>query len=159
MYPVHNVDAILLLAIAISSKRRPAELVEIIAANDLIQGAVSSEPELTEAFRNLSTHGLISQVGDGYALTPVALTIMTVGRKKADNEERLMGLKAALSAYNLKGDHPAILVSKERLSAAILAHQASKEHAGKNLLVPKPKPVVDAKRPGRRKPLPSRRKY
>lgn len=159
MYPVHNVDAILLLAIALSSKRRPAELVEIIAANDLIQGAVCSEPELTEAFHNLSTHGLISQVGEGYALTPVALTIMTAGRKKADNEERLMCLKAALSAYNLKGDHPVILVSTEQLSAAILAHQASKEHAGKNLLVPKPKPVVDAKRPGRRKPLPSRRKY
>lgn len=159
MYPVHNVDAILLLSIALSSKRRPAELVEIIAANDLIQGSVSSESELAGAFQNLSTHGLISQVGDGYALTPVALTIMSAGRKKADNEERLFGLKAALSGYNLKGDHPAILVSMEQLDAAILVHQASKEHAGKNLLVPKPKPVVDAKRPGRRKPLPSRRKY
>lgn len=159
MYPVHDVDAILLLAIAISSKRRPAELVEIIAANDLIHGSVSSESALVEAFHNLSTHGLISQVGDGYALTPVALTIMTAGRKKADNEERLFGLKAALSGYNLKGEHPAILVTVEQLSTAVLAHQASKEHAGKNLLVPKPKPVIDSKRPGRRKPLPTRRKY
>ena len=159
MYPVHDIDALLLLAIAISSKRRPAELVEIIAANDLIHGSVSFKSELTEAFRNLSTHGLISQVGDGYALTQVALTIMTAGRKKADNEERLFGLKAALSSYNLKGEHPAILVSAEQLSAAILAHQASKAHAGKNLLVPKPKPVVDSKRPQRRKPLPTRRKF
>lgn len=159
MHPVHDIDALLLLAIAISSKRRPAELVEIIAANDLIQGSVSLKSELAEAFHHLSTHGLIAQVGDGYALTPVALTIMSAGRKKADNEERLHGLKAAISAYNLKGDHPAILVTEEDLGAAVHDHQASKEYAGKNLLVPKPKPAVDPKRPLRRKPFPSRRKF
>lgn len=159
MYPVHNVDAVLLLAIALSAKRRPAELVEIIAANDLIQGQVSAEAQLAEAFQNLSMHGLISQIGDGYVLTQAAQQIMAAQRKKADNEERLMSIKSGLAAYNTKGEHPVVLVPVEQLSAAMLAHQASKEHAGKNLLVPKPKPVVDAKRPGRRKPLPSRRKY
>jgi len=159
MHPVRDVDALLLLSIAISSKRRPAELVEIIAANDLIHGSVPLKSELTEAFHRLSQYGLIVQVGDGYALTPVALTIMSAGRKKADNEERMHGLKAALSAYNLKGDHPAILVTEAQLSAAVHEHQASKEHAGKNLLVPKIKPVVDPKRPLRRKPLPARRKF
>ncbi|MCX7193093.1 MAG: hypothetical protein NTY60_05640 [Proteobacteria bacterium] len=159
MHPVRDVDALLLLSIAISSKRRSAELVEIIAANDLIHGSVPLKAELTEAFHRLSQYGLIVQAGDGYALTPVALTIMSAGRKKADNEERMHGLKAALSAYNLKGDHPAILVTEAQLSAAVHEHQASKEHAGKNLLVPKIKPVVDPKRPLRRKPLPARRKF
>lgn len=159
MHPVRDVEALLLLAIAISAKRRPAQLVEIIAAQDLIHGSVFSKPDLAQAFHHLSLNGLISQVGDGYALSALAQTIMSAGRKKADNEERLHGLKAAISAYNLKEDHPAIDVTEEQLSAAIHDHQTSKAHSGKNLLVPKPKPAVDPKRPLRRKPFPARRKY
>ncbi|HCI53646.1 MAG TPA: hypothetical protein DE312_10095 [Gallionella sp.] len=159
MHAVHDVDALLLLAIAISSKRRPAELAEIIAANDLIHGSVSLKSDLTEAFKNLSSHGLIAQVGEGFTLTPVGLTLMSSGRKKADNEERLRGLKAAISAYALKSGHPVIQLTDEQMVAAIHEHEASKMHTGKNLLVPKPKPVVDAKRPLRRKPMPARRKF
>ncbi|ADL55271.1 hypothetical protein [Gallionella capsiferriformans] len=159
MYAVHDVDALLLLAIAISSKRRPAELAEIIAANDLIHGSVSLKSELTAGFKNLSSHGLIVQVDNGYTLTPVGLTLMSTGRKKADNEERLHGLKAAISAYKLKSDHPVIQLTDEQMAAAMHEHEASKALTGKNLLVPKPKPVVDAKRPLRRKPMPARRKF
>jgi len=159
MHAVHDVDALILLAIAISSKRRPAQLAEIIAANDLIHGSVSLKSELTAAFKNLSSRGLIAQVDDGYTLTPVGLTIMSAGRKKADNEERLHGLKAAISAYNLKSDHPVIQLTDEQMAAAMHVHEAAKALAVKNMLVPKPKPVVDAKRPLRRKPMPSRRKF
>ncbi len=159
MHPVYDVDALLLLAIAISSKRRPAELAEIIAANDLIHGSVSLKSELSEAFRRLSLHGLIVQAETGYALAPAALNMMSSGRKKAGNDERLLALKVALAACNIKAVHPVMLVSEAQLSAAIHEHQASGEHAGKNLLVPKPKAVVDPKRPQRRKPLPSRRKF
>lgn len=159
MHPVHDVDVLLLLAIAISSKRRPAALAEIIAATDLIHGSVLPKPQLKAAFSNLSMYGLILQVGDGYALTPLALTLLSAGRKKADSEERLKGLKLAIPAYNLKGDHPAILVTEEQLGAAMHEHQQSKELAGKNLLAPKPKPAVDSKRPLRRKPFPARRKF
>lgn len=159
MHPVHDIDALLLLAITISSKRRPAELVEIIAANDLIHGSISSKSELSVAFERLSLCGLIARSGDGYVLTPQAVSIMSDGRKKADNEERLIRIKENLSDYHPKGEHAAIVVSSEQLSLAVQAHQVSKAHAGKNLLVPKPKPVVDSKRPQRRKPLPSRRKF
>ena len=38
MHPIHDVDALLLLAIGLASKRRPAEPLEIVAAIDLIQG-------------------------------------------------------------------------------------------------------------------------
>lgn len=159
MYPVHDVDAILLLAVSLAAKRRPAELTEIIAANDLILGAVSAEAELVEAFCQLSLQGLISQIGEGYAPTSEALHLLSGGRKKADNEERLNDLKTALSAYVTRGEHLSILVTVEQLGAAIREHQANKAHAGRNLLVAKPKPVVDSKRPQRRKPFPSRRKY
>ena len=36
MHPVHDVDSLLILATALSSKRRPAELVEIVSAADLL---------------------------------------------------------------------------------------------------------------------------
>lgn len=159
MYPVHDVDALLLLAVSLAAKRRPAELTEIIAANDLILGSVSAEAELAGAFHQLSTQGLIVQLGDGYAPTSDALNLLSAGRKKADNEERLTGLKTSLSDHIARGEHPAILVTVEQLSAAIVEHQANKAHAGRNLFVPKPKPVVDTKRPQHRKPFPSRRKY
>lgn len=159
MNPVRDVDALLLLAIAISAKRRPAQLGEIVAAQDLIYGSVFSKSDLAKAFCCLSRIGLISQVGDGYALSPVAQTIMSAGRKKADNEERLHGLKAAISAYNLKTDHPVIDVSEEQLAAAIHDHQVYGAQTGRNLLVPKPKPLIDPKRPLRRKPFPARRKF
>jgi len=158
MHPVYDVDALLLLAIAISAKRRPAELVEIIAACDLIHGSIPLKSELVEAFQRLSLHGLILQE-EGYAPSPVALSMMSTGRKKADNEERLLALKSALAAHTIKAQYAVIVVSDAQLTAAMHQHQAAKEHAGKNLLAPKPKAAVDPKRPQRRKPLPSRRKF
>ena len=37
MSPIHDVDVLLLLAVSLAAKRRPAEPVDIIAAIDLIQ--------------------------------------------------------------------------------------------------------------------------
>ncbi|MDD4930404.1 MAG: hypothetical protein PHP85_14155 [Gallionella sp.] len=153
MYSVQDIDALLLLAIGLASKRRPAELAQIIAANDLIHGSVPLKSDLAEAFHHLARDGLIAQVADGFTLMPDAVEILSAGRKKADNEERLIGIKAALCAYTPMGESPTIGVTAEQLSAAVQSHQASKEHAGKNLLVPKPQPVVDSKRPQRRQPL------
>jgi hypothetical protein len=158
MFPVYDVDALLLLAISLASKRRPAELVEIIAAGDLIQGAVCSERDLAEAFHRLSAHGLICELGGGYALTPEAQKLMT-GQKRADAHERVFGIKDNLTAYNPAGEHTPIQVTVEQLAAAVMAHQTAKSSPGRNLFVPKPKPAeLDSKRPGRRKPLPVRRR-
>jgi xanthine/CO dehydrogenase XdhC/CoxF family maturation factor len=159
MYPVYDIDATLLLSIALTSKRRPAGLLEIVAADELILGTVSAEPALLEAFHRLSVQGLISGGSPGYELTSEAQKMIAALHKKADNEARLMGIKSAFAAFQVKGEHLAVQVSPEELAAAVLAHQEIKLHAGKNLLVAKPKPEVDSKRPGRRKPLPSRRKY
>jgi hypothetical protein len=43
----------------------------------------------------------------------------------------------------------------EQIAAAIAEHSAAKKNTGKNLLVPKPKPAEDNKRPGQRKPYKS----
>jgi len=117
MYPVHDVDALLLLAMALASKRRPAELAEIIAAADLIQGSIPSESKLGEAFHRLSMHGLIREAEGGFTLTPDAQKIMTGQPRKADAQERILGIKENLSAYNPQEEHPPILVTAEQLRA------------------------------------------
>lgn len=152
MYPVHDVDAILLLALSLASKRRPAELVEIIAAADLTHGAIPPEAKLSDAFARLSAYGLIVEVDGGYTLALDAQQMMASQRKKDDTEKRIFRLKENLADYHLKGEHTTILVTEEQLGAAVLAHQVSKKGSGRSLLVPKPKPAEDKKRPGQRKP-------
>lgn len=152
MYPVHDVDAILLLAMGLAAKRRPAELVEIIAAADLAQGTIPSETKLSDSFYRLSEYGLICEQNGGYALTPDAQQMLTGLARKAKTPERIRDIKEHLADYHLKGEHSAILVTEEQLGAAVLAHRAAKASTGKNLLVPKPKPAEEDKRPGQRKP-------
>ncbi len=154
MFPVYDVDAFLLLAMSLASKRRPADLAEMIAAGDLIQGAACSELDLSEAFHRLSVHGLICAADGGYALTPDAQGLLVV-RKKADAHERVAAIKEKLAAYNPKGEYPPVQVSVEQLAEAVLAHQTAKNSAVRNLFVPKPKP---AETDHRRKPLPPRRR-
>lgn len=156
MYPVHDVDAILLLALSLASKRRPAELVDIIAAADLIQGATPSETKLSDSFYRLSEYGLIRAQDGGYTLAPDAQQMMAGQRKKAETPERIFGIKENLADYHLNGEHAIIQLAVEQLAAAIAEHQAAKRSTGKNLLAPKPKPAeIDSKRPGTRKPFKS----
>lgn len=166
MHPIHDVDAILLLATALSSKRRPAELVEIMAAVELIHEAIPSEAKLADAFARLSTHALLSQScegSDGFSLTPDAQQIVKGLPRKADTAERIFSIREKLSAYTAAAECAPIILSVEQFKAAIAAHKASGQGAGKNLLVPKPKPVeTDKHRPGQRqrKPMPAgRRKF
>ncbi len=159
MYPVHDVDAILLLALSLASKRRPAELVEIIAAADMTQGAIPSEAKLSDSFYRLSAYGLICEQDGGYTLSADAQQMMAGQRKKADTPERVYGIKECLADYHLQGEHTAIQVTEEQLGAAILAHQATKRSTGKNMLAPRPKPPEDErKRPGQYKSFATRRR-
>lgn len=156
MYPVHDVDAILLLAMSLSAKRRPAVLIEIIAAADLTQGTIPSETKLSDSFYRLSEYGLIRAEDGGYALTPDAQLMLSGHAKKANSQERIYDIKESLADYHLNGEHALILLTEEQIAAAVAEHQANKIGAGKNLLVPKPKPAEDfGKRPGQRKPYQS----
>ena len=155
MYPVHDVDAILLLALSLAAKRRPAELVEIIAAAELTQGAIPPETKLSDAFYRLSEYGLICAQDGGYTLTPDAQLILTGQAKKAKTPERIYDIKEHLADFHLNGEHAIILLTVEQIAEAIAAHQTTKKSTGKNLLIPKPKPAEDGKRPGQRKPYKS----
>lgn len=161
MQPIHDVDVLLLLSLALASKRRPAELVEIVAATDLLQVAVPSETRLVEAFSRLAENGLIVEQDGGFTLTPEAQSIMTGTSRKADTEQRLQSVRDKLSAYEPKGEHPPIRLTAKTVCAAILAQRDSAKIPGKNLLVPKPKPAdTSSPRPGQRqrRPLPARRR-
>ena len=139
MRPVHDIDVIILVATALASKRRPAELVEIIAAAELVQGFIPFVEKLAEAVQRLSSFGLISGSEHGFTLTPAALEILADQPKKATTEDRIIAVKSGLAAYTPKGESAAILVTIDQLRAVIQSHRISRKAPGKNLLMPKPK--------------------
>ena len=160
MHPIHDFDVLLLLTTAISSKRRPAELVEIIAAADLLQQTLPTEAKMVEAFSRLATNGLLIESEGAYSLTPDAQKLVERLPKKADVAERTFIVRDKLSEYNAKAVHAPILVTEEQIKAAIAAHKTAGESKVKNLLVPKPKPEEQKQRPGQRqrKPFAARRR-
>jgi hypothetical protein len=159
MHPVHDIDALLLLAMTVCAKRRPAALIEIVAAAELLAGAVPAEAKLGEALQRLAGCGLIGAVAGAYGLTPEAQKMMLGQGRKADTQERLTNLQEKLAAYAPQGELPALALSAAEVRGAILAHRAAAKTPGRNLLLPKPKATHEAK-PGQRqrKPLPARRR-
>lgn len=158
---LHDIDPLLLLALAVSSKRRPAELEEIIAATDLIQGVVPSDLRLVDSFARLADQGLICADGNGFLLTPEAQKIMAGQSRKADTAQRLQSIKDRFAAYEPIGEHKPIQLTVKQMCTAILAYRESVKGTARNLLTPKPKEAEgDNSRPGqhRRKPLPARRR-
>ncbi len=160
MHPVHDVDSLIILAIALSSKRRPAELLEIVAATDLLQNNIPNEAKLVEAFDRLARHGLIKAEGDGFALTAAAQEVITGLPRKAETPERLFAIKDRLSMYKVTGEHAGVALDAAAVTAAIQAHRAAGKTTAKNLLVPKPKPEGEVHKPGQRqrKPMPARKR-
>jgi hypothetical protein len=161
MHPIHDVDVLLLMSTALASKRRPAELVEIMAATHLLHGSIPLDVDLVAAFLRLSTHGLMAEEAGHYSLTPDAAAFMAGVRyrRKAEPEDRLLALRQELAGYTPKGGGTAIMLATEQVSAAILAHRAFLKAPGRNMLVPKPKAALDkAKRPGQWRKLDSGRR-
>jgi hypothetical protein len=97
MYPVHDVDALLLIAITLSSKRRPAQLVEIVAALDLLQVTPPSATRLLDAFDQLGRHGMINLRADGFCLTEKAESVMARQPRRGSSEERIFRVRDDLS--------------------------------------------------------------
>jgi hypothetical protein len=137
MYPIHDSDVLLLLAVALSSKRRPAELVEIVAAADLIQGSLPLEEKLFDAFHRLAGCGLLGAVVGGFTLTPAAQ--VSGYKQKASVVDRFHGTREKLADYQPSGEHAPIELTTEQLGAAFHAHRTAAKAAVQNLLAPKPK--------------------
>lgn len=155
MRQIHDIDALLLLAVGLASKRHTAELSEIVAAAELIQGAIPAARKLAEAFHRLSAHGLLCEAQGRFALTAAAQAIISGLPKKADSDERLFVVKQNLHAYQPAAEQSPAEVSEAQVDAAIEGHRASARGAGDNLMMPRPKPAEgDGRRPaGGRKPF------
>lgn len=134
-----DVDVVILMATALSAKRRPAMLAEIVAAADLLQGFIPYPEKLGDALKRLSSAGLIGAVEDGFALTPAAEKIVAALPKRAEMEERLAELRSSLATYAPKAECAGIVLSAEQLASAIKAHEATKKISGQNMAMPKPK--------------------
>lgn len=148
MYPVHDVDAILLLSLSVAAKRRPAELIEVIAAIELAEVALPNETKLSDAFARLSAYGLIVEVEGGYALSEDAQKMLESQRKNDDTPKKIYRLKEHLADYHLKGEHQEIWVKGEDILAAVKAYRDAKKAEVKNMQItkPKPKPVWISKK-------------
>lgn len=161
MHPVHDLDPLLLLAIALASKRKPGDLVEIVAALNLVQGAEGKFPpevKLVEAMQRLSVHGLIEATGDAYALSAAAQKIVAGVPRKGEAGQRAFHVRDQLALYTAKERHAPVAVDEAQLAAAIVAHQKLLADGKRSLMVPKPKPPEDQGRgPGfkKRKPMPA----
>ena len=151
MRPDHDFDATFLLALSLAAKRRPAELVEIVAAFDLVSGEIPIATRFAEAFYRLSQFGLVIEQDGGYTLSPYAMNIVSGHKKNATHEARILAIKQSLNECRLKKDHVLIELKLEQLAPAVREHRASKDDEVKNIsLKPKAEPGVD-KRPARRK--------
>lgn len=139
MRSVHDIDVVILAATTLAAKRRPAQLVEIVAAAELVQGFIPFAEKIAEAIHRLSSSGLIGHSADGFTLTPAAEEIMAAQPIKAAAEERLNVLKERLAGYTPKGEFTGITLTMEQICAAILSHRDARKVPGKNMLMPKPK--------------------
>jgi hypothetical protein len=133
-----DLDAVILMATALSSKRRPAQLLEIVAAADLIQGFVPFPDKLGMAIERLSRLGLVCTAEDGFALTDIAQDIMARQPKKASQEDLVAAVKSSLGGLRPRTGIPPIQLELELLGAAVRAHKAARKAPGKNMLMPKP---------------------
>lgn len=141
MYPVHDIDAALLLSLTVVAKRRPAALDEIITALAMAQhGEIPAKSILVDAFAHLGVCGLITEADGGYTLSAEAQAMMTGQRPKDDTATRLAHLRQQLADFNPKGKHPGIRVTQEQLLAAIQSYRTAQHtFKGKNIQTNKPK--------------------
>ncbi|MBI4998462.1 MAG: hypothetical protein HZC22_16515 [Rhodocyclales bacterium] len=146
-----------MMATALSAKRRPAALAEIVAAADLLQGFVPYPDKLGDALRRLSSAGLVGAAMEGYALTPVAEKMVAALPKKAETAERLALLRNGLAAFAPTAAAAVIDLDPEQLAAAVKAYQAAKKTSGQNMAMPKPKPDRHFKVEGRWRRAPGTR--
>ena len=136
MQSVRDVDAFLLITLALASKRRPAELAEIMAAADLTHGAIPYRSDLTDAFYQLATHGLIREAEGRFPLTPGAEKIMARQPRKADKAALMAGVKDALHAHPEVAECAPVLLTELELSDAIAEHRDAGLGANRNRLMP-----------------------
>ncbi|MFT3734269.1 MAG: hypothetical protein QM776_04480 [Rhodocyclaceae bacterium] len=125
MHPIHDADALLLLALALASKRKPAAVDEIAIALGTLQPRLPAEAKLLDAFARLSNHGLVIGADNAFALSETAQALMKGVKAKGEIAERLQSLKDRLAGNQLTATHPVSKPDAAALSAAIAAWRAT----------------------------------
>jgi hypothetical protein len=125
MHPIHDADLLLLLAITLASKRKPAAVENIAIALGTLQPRLPAEDKLLGAFARLSSHGLIVANGDSYGLSPAGESLMKSVPAKGETADRAAQLKHVLLAYEAQPTLPAVQPEAAVLSAALAAWRAS----------------------------------
>lgn len=149
MPPVHDIDAVILLATALAAKRRPAALTDIVAGASLLQGFVIYPDKLGDALARLSQQELISADAEGFSLTSAARQIIAGLPGKGDKDEHLAIIHRELANHPPRRGSPLINLPMDQLAAAVLAYKVSAKVPGRNLLMPKPKADRFFKKEGR----------
>lgn len=125
MHPIHDADVLLMLAVTLASKRKPANVEDIAIALGMLQPRLPAEAKLLDAFERLTHHGLIVASPDGFALSIEGQKQMHGLPTKGDTAERAAQVKERLTACNAGAKHPISKPDAAALSAAILAWRAS----------------------------------
>ncbi len=155
MSPIHDHELLLLLAVSLAAKRRPADPAAIVAAVELIQGSLPSAAEFATAFASLDGAGLIAGGDDGVRLAPAAEKLIEALPARGDNAQRLAALRNLLAGYTATTPEIPVAIDASPWQAALQSHRAAAAGPAANLLMPKPKTETQS-RPGQRarKPLP-----
>ncbi|MGC3962222.1 MAG: hypothetical protein QM803_02565 [Rhodocyclaceae bacterium] len=125
MHPIHDADLLLLLAITLASKRKPAAVEDIAIALGTLQPLLPAEDKLLGAFARLSSHGLIVASGDSYGLSAAGEALMKSVPAKGETADRAAQLKRALPTYEAEPTMAAVQPEATVLSAALEAWRAS----------------------------------
>ena len=125
MHPIHDADVLLLLAITLASKCKPATLAEVVVCLARVQARLPAEARLLEAFEHLSRHGLIAAQEDGYTLCEAAENVMRGVPRRKEIAEQLFCLKDRLAQFDGKPSKPPVQPEAAELAAALAAWQAS----------------------------------
>ncbi|MBK9218921.1 MAG: hypothetical protein RJA63_3392 [Pseudomonadota bacterium] len=125
MHPIHDADVLVLLALAVASKRRHASLDEFVLGLATLQPQMPGVTRLCAAFARLSSHGLISCEAEAFALSAEAQKLMIGVPRKAETAEQIFSLKAKLAAFEGSASVAAFQPDEQALAAAIAAWQAA----------------------------------
>ena len=132
-----DIEAGMLMAVTLASKRRPAQLLEVVAAADLILGFVPYPDKLGNAIERLSARGLIALADEGFTLTEAGRAIMSRQPRKGSQDDLIAAAKGQLAAWRPQGAQAPVVLDLVQLGTAVRAHKATRK-TGRNLLMPKP---------------------
>lgn len=146
MLAFQDLDALMLLAMMLAAKRRPATLTEVVAAPDLLEGGLPPQVQIGKSFARLSEGGLLHEQEGGYAPTAAAEALLTGLKKRSDTAERIQVLRERLAAHTQATPGTPIALTPKQLGDAVLAFRAAEKSTKHTLMAERPQPAEPDKR-------------